>query len=111
MAFCFRGRRAKHRDFADDIAAVPIQDSARTIGVAEKGTGRGGEVTLDVRAVVVVAGISPVFLTERGLENGRLPGTENGPSHAPVMAREGYAVGALDVVSGTEVEGLKITFM
>jgi hypothetical protein len=61
----------------------------------------------------------PVFLSDRGQEEAGMLGNPAGPSLPPVLARPGYAVGALDVAagkgpddySGTEVCGIRLIFM
>ena len=55
--------------------------------------------------------LTPVFLTERGLENGRMIGTENGPAHTPVKVRDGYAVVPSTSLQRKKLKGLRITFM
>ncbi len=57
-----------------------------------------------------VGGIQPVFLNAKGQTSGRLHG-KSSTAAVEIVARPGYAVGAISVGGGANLDALSVTFM
>jgi hypothetical protein len=59
---------------------------------------------------LIIRSVRPIYQTADGLKTGALWGTPSAATKR-IVAKPGYAVGALTVASGLNVDGLEITFM
>jgi hypothetical protein len=69
-----------------------------------------GATVMDNDTNPVIKALQPVYLSDRGSFSGRVCGVPSG-SLSEILARPGYAVGAVVAKGGARVDGLKIVFM
>ena len=59
----------------------------------------------------IINSLRPIYLTDRGEVNAPVIGVDNGQPLPAICAKEGYAVGAIDLSTGAMVDGFRLVFM